>query len=622
MRLHTIEEGLPVALEWSGQFDQRRDVAVVGLGTAGALAAIAAGREGLDVVGIEPHSYMGGVGTGGGIHVYYHGTRGGIQEEVDEAVTEYSRAYARQGVRGFHPDAKKYALEKLAREAGVELLYRSRITGVYRHGPRVVGIRVIAPAGTLNIATKFVIDASGDAETCALAGCAFRLGRRFDGQPQPYSMPHGFINHTGKVDGANFDAGYVDPTDAVDFSRAICRGQTLHLRARFTAENRLLYCVSHPGLREGRFIVGEQTLLFEDLLLEKSVDNSVMQTYAHHDNHAQDWAFESDAAQDWVTVCGFWSRKTLAQVPYGVVVPKGIDGLFVAGRAISLDHDSSQTFRMQRDMQKLGEVAAVAASLAIACGCAARDVPYEQLRTRLAANGCLPKRLKSWEPWMTDAEQIRSGLAADDPGVAIWSAKLQGDAIVERLLAWIRQTTAENLRVNAAFALGLLGRPQCLPALRERVVLRDTTLPDNNKHRTQQRNHAAMYLLGRFADREILPVLLCIAGDPASGFQDFTQALVAALRIGREHAEARNLIAATLVEHLTRQDFHLALPLAEQHREELDRHRGHDALRAPDPGAGTQTVGDALRNAAARRRRTAVRPRPPAAGADPAARRA
>ena len=52
--------------------------------------------------------------------------------------------------------------------------------------------------------------------------------------------------------------------------------------------------------------------------------------------------------------------------PTASLVPKKIDNLLVACRAVGMTHDAHQLFRMQRDIQALGESAAVAAKFAIA----------------------------------------------------------------------------------------------------------------------------------------------------------------------------------------------------------------------------------------------------------------
>ena len=69
-------------------FDESYDLIVVGLGTAGAISLIAAGREGLKVLGVEQLYGMGGTGTIGAITGYYFGALGGLYKEMDEKEQE------------------------------------------------------------------------------------------------------------------------------------------------------------------------------------------------------------------------------------------------------------------------------------------------------------------------------------------------------------------------------------------------------------------------------------------------------------------------------------------------------------------------------------------------------
>src|SRR5471030_2336618 len=91
------------------------DVVVVGGGTGGAPAAIVAGQEGLSTAVIEPQGFLGGIGVGGGIHMYYHGIQTGIQCVIDKRTAAWN---ARIGGKasGFHPESKKLALQELADE--------------------------------------------------------------------------------------------------------------------------------------------------------------------------------------------------------------------------------------------------------------------------------------------------------------------------------------------------------------------------------------------------------------------------------------------------------------------------------------------------------------------------
>ena len=69
----------------------RYDVLVVGGGTGGAPAGIAAARAGAKTLVIERLHGLGGVGTLGRISNYYHGNRVGFTSEVDAGVGTGSR---------------------------------------------------------------------------------------------------------------------------------------------------------------------------------------------------------------------------------------------------------------------------------------------------------------------------------------------------------------------------------------------------------------------------------------------------------------------------------------------------------------------------------------------------
>ena len=67
--------------------------------------------------------------------------------------------------------------------------------------------------------------------------------------------------------------------------------------------------------------------------------------------------------------------------------PRDADGLLVTCRAISLDRDAHMLVRMQREMQKIGEVAGVASVQSIREGREPRDIDIKTLQKRLLARG-------------------------------------------------------------------------------------------------------------------------------------------------------------------------------------------------------------------------------------------
>jgi hypothetical protein len=76
-------------------------------------------------------------------------------------------------------------------------------------------------------------------------------------------------------------------------------------------------------------------------------------------------------------------------VPYGALVPASLDGLLVAGRALSCDATSHSFMREVPQCWMTGQAAGVAAALAVSEGVQPRAVPVGRLQTELVKQGAL-----------------------------------------------------------------------------------------------------------------------------------------------------------------------------------------------------------------------------------------
>lgn len=61
-------------------------------------------------------------------------------------------------------------------------------------------------------------------------------------------------------------------------------------------------------------------------------------------------------------------------IPYGCLVPAGVDGLLTAGRCISAEHESQASLRIQQTCMSLGQAAGTAAALSLQAGVSPRDL--------------------------------------------------------------------------------------------------------------------------------------------------------------------------------------------------------------------------------------------------------
>lgn len=570
---------------------QHYDVIVVGLGTAGGIAAIAAARRGLRVLGIDRHTCMGGVGTAGGVIGYYFGSRGGIYEEFDRQVPAMEQRVYTPSF-GVNAEAKQYVLEREALQAGVTICYDTTVIDMIMEGKTVKGVECFSPdLGRYTVSSSVVIDSTGNADVCRLAGCELRGGREFDGQAQPFSNVW-FRFKENRVQSAYTDSGYVFPEDPDSMSRAIVDSALLstHLKDRYEEEERLIRITPQLGVRESQFIVGEENVTLEDFLQDRYSHEPVFMAYSNLDNHSKDLAFESELQRDWTVAASLWGLKFTVPIPLGALIPQGYDGLLVAGRCLAVDHDMASCVRMKRDMQKCGEAAANAAFLSITKQLPLRDVSYSELAKLLRETDCLSEKndvyfeqrlakddsSNPYIQWITDMDEIKSGLSGVKPGVAIWSAKRCGEAIRPQLMLWMKEPEAEHLSKHSAIALALLGTPEAAPVLRGIVRERDPFVPLTSSKYNQARGYAAVYLLGRLADKDSIAELRNIL-DEREGFtyidankeflsderelrfQYVSYALMALSRIGDRHVETRPIIEEVFVNYLTQLDESLVI---------------------------------------------------------------
>jgi len=564
-------------------FKHAYDVIVVGLGTAGAYAAITAAKNKLKVLGIERLNCMGGTSTAGGVLGYYFGSSGGLFEDVDKKIDKYSGTVYTSSTRACG-EAKIYVLEQELLSYGADIFYETICTGVFldEHN-KVKGIRVFHQEGFTDISCKVLIDGTGDSDICEMIGVKTYFGREMDGVTVPFtSVMTSIIDK--RILGTNFDCGRVDQRDPWELSKAIIRSNSCHLKEKYTAEGgRMLFICPLLGIREGRFIEGKETLRLKDFFEGKITQKPVFYAYADVDKHGFDNAFESETLQDWTVASNLGAVNVTVPVPYEIMIPKGFLGILRAGRGMSMDRDMANCVRMIRDMQKAGEVAGNAAYLSIVNDCELEEIDYEQLRAMLEKTKCYDaannrgfwfdgrgdnverRRIE----WLTDIDDIKKGLSSSKPGVAIWSCKLlhrNNKEITGALEEWLK-ADCENLSKHSAIALALCGVKSSLPHLRQIAEERDNfVLQDCRKH-NQIRGVIAVYLIGKLRDVKMVDGLIefikpeevnhpmYVREYSADGywfnkiyFQFFSHSIMALIKIGRDYKDLRKKIQSALKE--------------------------------------------------------------------------
>ena len=221
----------------------KHDIIVCGGGISGFAAAYAAAREGADVLLIEKNACLGGVGTQClvnhllGAREFVAGKNsyntcigdvfamvekrilemnGGVNvDEIDLSLPPYGW-YGGLGVGLiFDKEKMKLLLEQMLSEVGAHILYGTDIVDVIKDGARLTGVIVHNKSGLSVIEGKAFVDATGDADVCAFAGCEFEKGDE-DGEMAAASLEM----HVENVD-ADTLIDYMKKTGDVRFKALI-----------------------------------------------------------------------------------------------------------------------------------------------------------------------------------------------------------------------------------------------------------------------------------------------------------------------------------------------------------------------------------------------------------------
>ncbi len=138
-------------------------------------------------------------------------------------------------------------------------------------------------------------------------------------------------------------------------------------------------------VRQGRRILGDYVLTERDADLDLKLQRTRVQPTSIA---VLEWAFDPhghhkyDPAHPGVREGYFYLDHDPFQVPYGVVVPRKIDGLLVPV-ACSCSHVAYNALRMEPVFMALGEACGIAAHLAIQHKVALRRVPAPELQALL-----------------------------------------------------------------------------------------------------------------------------------------------------------------------------------------------------------------------------------------------
>ena len=398
---------------------------VVGGGIAGVAAAVSAAREGLSVLLLEKFGSLGGAmsnslvfpfmsyrvrGEGGRL------TSEGIFTEMRERKEKYNDA---------NWETYKMVFDDMVSEAGVEVLFHVTAFEAVTEDRKIRSLKVATKSGVMEFSADFFIDASGDGELIAMAGCDYQLGRESDGFCQPMTTcfrmsgvdvkkyleeepmlqeKYKKLREEGKIENPRenllvfpgMDEGILhfnttrvikhDPTNPFDVSRAemAARRQVMEM-VNFMKENStafehasLVSIANHIGVRESRKLKGVHILTSDEL---KSC-------YDFEDTIALG-KYDIDIHNPTGTGTYIYKMKVgeYYRIPYRSLLPKEYDNMLVAGRCLSADHEAHSAVRIMPICACMGEAAGLAVSVAHKTGANTHTLDVQTLRKKLLEKG-------------------------------------------------------------------------------------------------------------------------------------------------------------------------------------------------------------------------------------------
>jgi FAD dependent oxidoreductase len=391
----------------------RPDVLVVGAGSAGIAAAVAAARRGADVLLVERYGFVGGLATFGLINLLLTlddgcGTQvvAGLCQEVVERLTSGGNARApdasewgstdasaverwrRWGlIWGAPPDVVRYSVAfdpeaycdvalDLLREAGARLRLHSWCAHAYAPEGYIDAVVLESKRGREVVQPRVVIDATGDGDVMVAAGAPFEaitipphLWFRMGGLDTEHLEPD--VGFRATAPGRALVpwgplARRVDPTDPDDLTTAEleCRDAVRAAVARIRETHPAAWLddvAKMIGITESRRLVG-------DYVLEKSDGDRRF--------------------PDAIARTGHWTkREVVFDVPYRALTTASVSNLLVSGRCISTSRYVHQATKEIPAAMATGEAAGVAATLAPEGDVHRVDV--DALRRDLAAGGAI-----------------------------------------------------------------------------------------------------------------------------------------------------------------------------------------------------------------------------------------
>lgn len=390
------------------------DVAVLGGGLAGVCAAIAAARNGTQVILVQDRSVLGG-NASSEIRVIVHGVTkltNGLADRETGIIEEILLHNRFCNAQNSFPVWDHVLYEFVVREPNITLLLDTQAIRANMEGDRIASARCWqGPTETeITLIAKQFIDCSGDGLLAATAGALYRTGREAKaefgeqfapeqadgwhlgptillssedmGKPMPFEAPSFAIpydsdkSHPDRriipfVEGfwwveVGSDYDIIGDFDEIRHKlMGYAYGVWDYVKnsgAYPETENYALGWVgSVPGRRESRRFIGDHILSESDLLEHKHFEDAVAFGGWPLDEH------NPGGIENLADPPSFWHAHfdRVYEIPFRSLYSKNISNLMFAGRNVSVTHVALSSTRVMATCATMGQAVGTAAAMCI-----------------------------------------------------------------------------------------------------------------------------------------------------------------------------------------------------------------------------------------------------------------
>lgn len=427
----------------------RADVCIIGAGSAGSTAAIAAARAGASVLLVDRLPFLGGTSTAVldtfyGFYAPGAGARkvvGGIADDVVRSLRALGPVLERPNTYGagmgvtYLAEHLKVVWEDLVTGAGARVLLHAVLQDVEVSDGRVRSVLLATRAGLATVAATVYIDASGDADLCAFAGFGFETAGELD-PAQTLTTTFRMVNvdherrrtitkralhalmdeavgsgaydlprrdgsdHVTPVDGMvatimtrldsyrrDIDGRIINATDPWFLTEAEMAGRRQALEYVRFLRDRV------PGYERASLValgtqlgVRETRRVYGDARLTRA---DVLGARAFDDAIGLCGAPIEDHHAGADTVWEYLPEGAAVGIPYPTLVVRDAANVLVAGRCFSATHDAHASVRSMAQCMAMGQAAGAAAAQAVATRADPRDIDVAALRDQLRLDGAI-----------------------------------------------------------------------------------------------------------------------------------------------------------------------------------------------------------------------------------------